>query len=427
MWFENKMQIKQVKFPFCFLWFILFSSFHNVRSTDLPPGLQNVQDFVYQLQNIDVDAIGKTGFDLAVIDYSSDGSDPGRFTANQIAALKTSSGGRKVILSYLSIGEAEDYRFYWQSGWTPGNPTWLDAENPDWEGNYKVRFWDNGWRAVVLDYLDKIIDAGFDGIYCDIIDAYEYYEENGRTTAAQEMADLVSAIRLHAQARDPEFIIFVQNAAELADKVPSYMDAVDGIGQEDIYYGYDGDGKATPADVTSTMEGILTRYRDAGKLVLTVDYPFSASEDAPHFDALTRTKIDKAYLRSRANGFVPYCTVRNLDFLTINPGYEPAGVEAAAPSDGPSEFFLLSNYPNPFNGETVISFRMPGTGTVTLKIFDVLGREVVALFQDRVGAGIHECRWDGRDQAGADAAAGLYLARCQAGGLQSSRKLALIR
>ncbi|NOX86519.1 MAG: hypothetical protein GXO86_11260, partial [Chlorobi bacterium] len=81
---------------------------------------------------------------------------------------------------YMSIGEAEDYRYYWQPDWKPGNPSWLDKENPDWEGNYKVKYWDKGWQGIIFgndgSYLKKILDAGFDGVYLDIIDAFEYFE-----------------------------------------------------------------------------------------------------------------------------------------------------------------------------------------------------------------------------------------------------------
>jgi cysteinyl-tRNA synthetase, unknown class len=405
---------------------VLFASPPEVTEGRALPA-DGIRSFLYQLQNISLKDIRESGFDLVILDYSADGTDEAAFSAAEIDGLKTGPSGDKIVLSYLSIGEAEDYRFYWQSGWKPGNPSWLDAQNPEWAGNYKVRFWEDGWRTIVSGYLDKIIDAGFDGIYCDIIDAYEYYNENGRTAAAREMADFVSAICSHARSRDPEFLIFVQNAAELAAEVPSYLDAVDGIGQEDIYYGYEGDGKATPADVTSSLEAVLALYRDAGKPVLTVDYPFSSSEDIPRYDALTRIKIDKAYSRSRAHGFIPYCSVRNLDFLTVNPGHEPAAVKQSPSSEQPGEFALLSNYPNPFNGGTVITFRTEGPAKVRLKIFDALGREVAVLSQGLVGAGIHECRWDGRDSHGAEAAAGLYLARLQIGGMSSGRKMALIR
>ena len=67
-------------------------------------------DFVYQLQRIDLEAIGETKFDLVIMDYSRDGSDERKFTAPQIRTLKSSPGGPKTVLSYMSIGEAEDYR-----------------------------------------------------------------------------------------------------------------------------------------------------------------------------------------------------------------------------------------------------------------------------------------------------------------------------
>jgi len=275
------------------------------------PALAAVNDFLYQLQDLDLTAIGNTAYDLVVMDYSADGSEAGEFSADQIAALKHSPGGEKIVLAYMSIGEAENYRFYWQDGWTPGNPAWLDGENPDWPGNYKVHYWDPAWQAIIFDYTDRLLDAGFDGAYLDIVDAYEYYAEQGRATAAQEMADFVAAIRAQSSARDPDFYIFPQNAPELAALVPAYLSNVDGTGQEEIYYGYNGDDVMTPPAVTAALEGYLDLFKNAGKLVLTVDYATSPAH------------VDDAYTKARAKGYVPYCTVRDLDQLTVNPGHEP--------------------------------------------------------------------------------------------------------
>jgi len=273
-------------------------------------GLATVNDFLYQLQNLDLTASGDTAYDLVIVDYSADGSEEGEFSAAQIAALKHSPGGEKIVLAYMSIGEAEDYRFYWQDWWQPGNPPWLDEENPDWPGNYKVHYWAPGWQAIIFEFTDRLLDAGFDGAYLDIIDAYEYYLDQGRTTAPQEMADFVAAIRAHARATDPDFYIFPQNAPELATLVPAYLSSVDGIGQEDIYYGYN-DDEMTPPAVTAELEGYLDVFKSAGKLVLTVDY------------ATTPAHVDDAYAQSLAKGYVPFVTVRDLDQLTINPGHEP--------------------------------------------------------------------------------------------------------
>jgi cysteinyl-tRNA synthetase len=274
------------------------------------PPLLAVNDWLYQLQNIDLAAIGGTAYDLVVMDYSAEGDDETAYTADQIAALKASAGGRKIVLAYMSIGEAEDYRFYWQEDWQPGDPTWLGEENPDWHGNYKVRYWDPAWQAIIFSYTDRLLDAGFDGAYLDIIDAYEYYAAQ-RPTAAEDMVAFVAAIRAFALSRAPGFLIFPQNAAELATLVPVYLDSTDGIGQEDIYYGYEGDDTATPPAVTAELEGYLDLFRDAGKLVLTVDY------------ATTPDHVDDAYAKSQAKGYVPFVTVRDLDALIVNPGHEP--------------------------------------------------------------------------------------------------------
>ena len=56
----------------------------------------------------------------------------------------------------------------------------MEQENPDWAGNYKVRYWDPEWQTIISgapdSYLGKIQAAGFDGVYLDIIDAFEYFE-----------------------------------------------------------------------------------------------------------------------------------------------------------------------------------------------------------------------------------------------------------
>ena len=142
--------------------------------------LQDVHSWLYQLQRMNIDSIAASSYDLVVMDYSSDGSADGEFTSSQIQQLKDTG---KIVLSYMSIGEAEDYRYYWQSDWTEGNPLWLGPTNQAWVGNYKVRYWMDGWKSIIMGspdaYLDKIIAAGFDGIYLDIIDAYYFFGPEG--------------------------------------------------------------------------------------------------------------------------------------------------------------------------------------------------------------------------------------------------------
>ena len=72
-------------------------------------------------------------------------------SASDVASLKTkANGGQRLVISYLSIGEAEDYRFYWDPDWNDDPPDWLDEANPDWPGNYKVRYWDPDWQDIIF-------------------------------------------------------------------------------------------------------------------------------------------------------------------------------------------------------------------------------------------------------------------------------------
>ncbi len=134
---------------------------------------------LYSSKQAFIDAVSLTDFDVVLMDLFFNETE---FTTNEIAALKVKhNGGKRLVIAYMSIGEAEDYRYYWKEEWTKDKPVWLDRENPDWEGNYKVWYWEEEWQAIIFgnddSYLKKIINAGFDGVYLDIIDAFEYYEE----------------------------------------------------------------------------------------------------------------------------------------------------------------------------------------------------------------------------------------------------------
>lgn len=125
-----------------------------------------------------VDAVVETDYDVVIIDFFFIGVP---FTAEQIRQLRfKANGGRRLLLAYLSVGQAESDRFYWQSFW-PGNPpNWLLDEVSDSPGNYHIRYWLQPWRDILFgesgDYVDRVIDAGFDGVYMDHIDEFEYFE-----------------------------------------------------------------------------------------------------------------------------------------------------------------------------------------------------------------------------------------------------------
>lgn len=125
-----------------------------------------------------IKAVSGTDYDLVITDLFQNDTP---FTAEETAKLKTkNNGASRLLICYMSIGEAEDYRYYWEKHRQHRRPSWLDKENSEWKGNYKVKYWDTEWKSIIFGsddaYLDQILAAGFDGVYLDIIDAFEYFE-----------------------------------------------------------------------------------------------------------------------------------------------------------------------------------------------------------------------------------------------------------
>ncbi len=126
-----------------------------------------------------ITALCETNYDAFIIDLFFDDE---ALTKTDVAKLKKKkNGGTRLVICYMSIGEAEDYRWYWKKSWKAGSPSFLCELNEDWEGNYKVKYWDKEWQKIICtgsdSYLSKILDCEFDGVYLDIVDAFEYFEE----------------------------------------------------------------------------------------------------------------------------------------------------------------------------------------------------------------------------------------------------------
>ena len=93
----------------------------------------------------------------------------------------------------------------------------------------------------------------------------------------------------------------------------------------------------------------------------------------------------------------------------------------------PYRFELHGNYPNPFNPATTIRYELERPGVVTLRIYDVAGREVRTLINAGQTAGTHSTIWDGKDNSGRLAASGAYIVRLHAGARVASSRMVMIR
>jgi cysteinyl-tRNA synthetase len=159
-------------------------------NSDAVGGLSDASNFLYLLdpsaystKSGYLSALASTNHDIIIMDlfFEDSNGNLSELAQSDLASIDTKAdGGERLLICYMSIGEAEDYRYYWDTAWEQDPPAWLEGENRNWPGNYKVQYWDADWQAIIFggadSYLDKILDAGFDGVYLDIIDAYEYFE-----------------------------------------------------------------------------------------------------------------------------------------------------------------------------------------------------------------------------------------------------------
>jgi len=290
--------------------------------TGAPEKLSDVEFWMYQIQgqNLDgaIEALGATHYDMLVIDQTrSIAGEENWDSAGDVAYLQSTG---KMVICYIDVGEAEDYRWYWQSNWEVGNPQWISGEDPDgWDGNYPVLFWYTEWKTIMAEYLTGIVNDGYDGIYLDWLEAYDF---DAVVSAAQAqgldpedlLIEYVQWIEEYVHNLDPDFIIIAQNAAEMGYR-QSYLQVFDGIAQEAIWYdgGGDPDTGEIPGDVTVdpsfTAEYIqsLQYWKTAGLPVFNCEY----CQESDH--------TSTAYGNGEQHGYNTLCTLRPLNQVTETP------------------------------------------------------------------------------------------------------------
>ena len=306
---------------------------------------KSVNHFMYQIQRLElpgaVDALAATHYDALVIEPTSTFVGEENFdTAAMVATLKASAdsrGGKKLVIAYIDVGQAEDYRTYWQPTWvapTPterGDPDFMITTDPDgWSGNYVVAYWDQRWIDIMIDnpdsVLNKVIDWGFDGIYMDWVEAYD--DEKVIQAASEEippvdppaaMVDFLGHLRSVAKARDPDFLVIQQNAPFLIEQATGLPAVIDGLTMEDTWFlgaadvdwgnplGGDTAQDPTGDYSTAALLVVYQKYLAAGLPVWTVDYCLEPA-NAAH-----------VYTESPANGLIPLVTQTSLMQITGTP------------------------------------------------------------------------------------------------------------
>jgi cysteinyl-tRNA synthetase len=305
--------------------------------------LRQVKLWAYQLQYLDddgaVDALVESHYDMFVLEPTRSDRDTADFdTKGMVQRLHNSSGKnleRRLVIAYIDIGEAEDWRWYWKKDWVApkgkkrGDPDFLIAEDPDgWSGNYPVAYWDKRWRNIMIydknSALNQVIDDGFDGIYMDWVEAcydetVEEAAEDDGVDPAKEMVRFIKRIRKHARKRDPDFLLIQQNACELWEDRRRIFRLVDGFAQEHVYFRGEAD-----TDWEDEESGDI-RVPKRGEGYSTEFYEWHLKRwlrKMPVFNCEYARKprnVQSAYSRALKKGYVPYVSLTPLSRLTETP------------------------------------------------------------------------------------------------------------
>jgi cysteinyl-tRNA synthetase len=310
-----------------------------------PMALPAVKTFMYQLQNLEepdaVTALANSDYDLLVVEPTS--TTKGNDSFDMKAMVDKLRAGRpgRIVLAYLDACEAESFRTYWKPDWkaptrsSRGVPDFLLIPDPDgWSDDYPVAYWDARWQAIIATDADsqvnRLMRAGFDGVYLDWIDAWDddtvkAQADRQGIDSAKAMTDFLLLIRKTARAVNPNALVVQQNAFTLIDADPRLVDAIDALGVEDTWFsGRSNAGwtSKSAGDIPNRDRGDSStaarlrqyaKFQSAGKPVFTVDYcvnPINAAH---------------VYAEATAHHLVPLVTRVSLDHMTTTP--PPVGKE----------------------------------------------------------------------------------------------------
>lgn len=253
---------------------------------------------------------------LRAFDYLDIDADEGNFDSRSHAKAVVADlrSDRRLVVSYLNIGAAETFRWYWPFA----RPFKLDPY-AGWPGEYWLDVRQPGWHDAILERVAPVLEAaGVDGFYLDNIDVSSRY---GRPAFRTGVVELVRKLRL----RFPEMLLIGQSY----DMLP-YLDRgsdgrrmfeyLDGTSKEEVNGSYAGGYHRIPVAASNRMLAELEAFRDRGLHVAVLDY--------------ANRRPDAAYCirRTTSRGLLPFVSLRELDSTRVwddaQGPHRPSGLSA---------------------------------------------------------------------------------------------------
>lgn len=273
--------------------FFLFLFVFSLIVSLCPASVKNLRDvrdwfilLAYEPQTtIDSDLIKK--YDMAILDADAH---------PDLEELRD----QMILIAYISVGEAEDYRFYWDN--IKKHPMVI-RRNPNWEGNYYVDVRHKDWQNLLLnEVIARIRKQGFKGLMLDTLDTAQFLElENPIKYAGSQKAMIELVKKIHK--KYPDLFLISNNGFSLLDELGPFLS---GALVEDIYmmpdfeaHGY----KPVPEEDREYKVTVLKKVMERfGLPVFVIDYVPSHDED----------RVKKCLVDLKALGFKPYIAEKNL-------------------------------------------------------------------------------------------------------------------
>lgn len=239
-----------------------------------------------------------------VVVASSRRSGPQRLTADAVARLRwTADGRRRIVLAELSVAKLSDAAPGWDQAWLGDPPDWLAAATCASGNTRPTRYWLPGWRNLIYrakgSALQRVQDAGFDGVYLSDVDAFTA-DVVYRPSARREMRELVIDLAQTARNRLPGFLVVAESGEALLEDA-DYRNAIDAVADRDLLARYNGLSLHNALQQTRMPAALLRRLRREGKPVFTL-------EDA-HVHGPASRSLSELRRRGLVVGFRPFAPV----------------------------------------------------------------------------------------------------------------------
>jgi cysteinyl-tRNA synthetase, unknown class len=251
-----------------------------------------------------LEQIEHANIDLGIISRLAAHGRP--YTKTEVVRAKRN----KWLLAYVNVGEAQKHEWYFEEAFRNGPPAWALERNRRHPVNFRVLLDAPEWNIITLETINRVIEAGFDGVELDVLDVYwnKVYPGGSSRENQAKAVRLACKIAKFARARVPSFKIVVNNASDLAGKFPEYKTCVDATIGESVWWF----NTNTPRDKKYTQFQLkfLAQNLKAGLKVLVMD----------------KTVIPKdgafVYRESKKRGWLPFVSDWYLSTFPLEPQTE---------------------------------------------------------------------------------------------------------